>query len=667
MAENKKQLLITIGAALGSSFNTVISGSTSKLKSVGAAIKDMEKQSLLGASSLNKLKYQYNSLLGSINRRQEIIQKRGFYRSQIMEMIALGASLAVPIRSAMKFEDSLAKIKAVVNFSEPEGLKKLGETFNKMSQEVPVTADNLAIIASIGGRFGVAAKDLATFSQEVGKTAIAWRAPVEETAEKVGNLMKVFNVSTAQLPQYFDAINYLGNKTGATADNILKAVNRASDGISNFKLSIPQAAALTSTIMSFGEGAEQAGSAVGNMLQKLSNAKQLGMPAQKVLHSIGLTAAALPKMIADNPQKVLTQLFEGFSKLKAEDRSSALYAIFGRGTSKTVGKVIENLELYRKNLQLISDQSAYKGSRDEDYNIVASETKSQIQLLQNSFSTLSKEIGFSLLPALKSVLSTINSILSPIVSWMGKNKELTTTITTAVAGLITFRIAAFALGYASTFLFGGLNRLVIIFKGLRLGVSLLGVAFRSFLVWPMALATTAWAVWKNWDTVKTYLMKIWKPIEPHWEAFSLKMKELGVTDQIIASWTQVKNFFIQITNEIIDAWNRVQNFFLQIWNKISPIIDNITKPLSTLWSGAKSGIQKIGGLFTGSKAPSSQLKIPRELKPANSNVTRNQNNSFSITINAAKNDNAEAIANKVMNRVSDYSRTFLYDEVAEAI
>ena len=62
-------------------------------------------------------------------------------------MVALGASLAVPIRSAMKFEDSLAKIKAVVNFSEPEGLKKLGETFNKMSQSIPITADELASIA----------------------------------------------------------------------------------------------------------------------------------------------------------------------------------------------------------------------------------------------------------------------------------------------------------------------------------------------------------------------------------------------------------------------------------------------------------------------------------------------------------------------------------------
>ncbi len=685
MAENRKQLLITIGAALGNNFNAVISGSTSKLKSVGAAIKDMEKQSLLGASSLDKLKNRYNSLLGSMNRQQAIIQKRGFYRSQIMEMVALGASLAVPIRSAMKFEDSLAKIKSVVNFSEPEGLKKLGDTFNKMSQSIPITADELAIIASIGGRFGVAEKDLASFSKEIGKTAIAWGSPVEETAEKVGNLMKVFNVLTSQLPQYFDAINYLGNKTGATADNILKALNRSADGLANFKLSLPQAAALTSTIMSFGEGAEQAGSAVGNMLQKLSNAKQLGMPAQKVLHSIGLTAAALPKMIAEDPQKVLTRLFEGFSKLKAEDRSSALYSIFGRGASKTVGKLIENLELYRKNLQLVSDQNIYKGSRDEDFNIVASETKSQVQLLQNSFSTLSKEIGNSLLPTLKSVLTTINSILSPIVEWMGKNKELTTTITTTIAGLISFRIATFALGYALTFLFGGLNRLVIGLKAVRVGFTLANVACKGFLGWAFALATAAWAVYENWDTVKAFLMKIWEPIEPYWNSFKNTMTEYG--KHITKAWTVVKDFFSSIWNEvtpywdkfkskagelgitdgIINAWTKVKNFFLQIWNKISPIIDKITKPLSNLWDGAKSSVQKIGNLFSSSKSSSPQLKIPREIKPANSNITRNQSNNFSITINANKNDNPEMIANKVMNRVSDYSKTFLYDEVAEAI
>ena len=61
MAENKKQLLITIGAALSGGFNSVISGSTSKLKEVGNVIKNMERQLQIGQRKIER--YEAKSLL----------------------------------------------------------------------------------------------------------------------------------------------------------------------------------------------------------------------------------------------------------------------------------------------------------------------------------------------------------------------------------------------------------------------------------------------------------------------------------------------------------------------------------------------------------------------------------------------------------------------------
>lgn len=686
MAENKHQLLITIGAALSGGFNAAISGSTSKLKAVGSVIKDMEKQSLLGAASLDKLKTRYNSLLGSMNKQQQILQKRGFYRSQILEVAAMGAALAVPIKNAMQFEDSLAKIRAVVNFPEPDGLKKLGATLTEISQRVPKTADELASIAAIGGRFQVSLNDLPKFTEELAKTAVAWRMNSDEAAEKIGNLMKVFKIKSTELEPVYDVINHLGNLTGATADNILKAINRSADGLSNFKLQIPQVAALTSTIMSFGEGAEQAGSAISVMLQKLSMAPTLGAGAQKVLHQLGFGVNGLAELIQKEPQKVLDQFFDAVSKMDAKSRASGLNAIFGRGAAKTVGKLVDNLELYRHNLELVNDPNKFKGSRDADYGIVFDTAQSKLTLLTNNFGAFSREVGASLIPALNSIVDSINGVLNPIMQWMQRNKELTKTITTGIAGLIGFRIAAFALGYVATFLFGGWNRLVILFKGLRLALPLLGAAFRSFLGWPMALATVAWLIRDNWDTMKNFFLKIWDGVEPYWNAFKSIMDEYGITDGIVSAWTTVKEFFgsiwdsvspywdafankmkeWEIVDGIISAWTRVKDFFLKIWNSVSPIIDKIVKPISSLWDGAKSGLQKVGSLFQSDKTTTSALKIPQGMKPANS-VTRNQHNNFSITINANKNDSSETIANKVMNRVQDYSRTFLYDEVVEAI
>ena len=687
MSENKHQLLVTIGATLSSGFNSVVSSSTSKLKEVGNVIKDMERQSALSASALDKLKIRYNSLLGSVNKQQAILQKRAFYRSQIMEIAALGASLAVPIRSAIKFQDSLAGIKAVVNFSEADGLQKFGQTLLEISRRVPVAADDLASIAAVGGRFGVPIKELSTFSEEVAKTAVAWRANSTQTAERVGNLMKVFNLSTSQLVSYFDSINELGNKTGATADQILQAVNKASNGLVNFKLSIPQAAALTSTIISFGENAETAGAAVGTLLQRLSIAPKLGANAQKALRTLGLSSITLPKMIAEDPQKVLDKLFEGVAKLDSENRSSVLYSLFGRGASATVGKLVDNLELYRKNLGYVSDSKLFEGSRDNDYKIVSETTKSQIDLLRNTLSTFSNRIGTSLLPALQMVVYTINSILTPITKWMEKNKELTQSITTTIAGFISFRVATFALGYASTFLFGGLNRLTIAFKGIRLAMSLAGIAFKSFLGWSTMLATTAWLVWNNWDSVQKFFSDIWSTVEPHWNNFKKIIDDLGVTEKINLAWNAIKDLFTNLWNRVspvwdkfiekinalgivdpvLKAWEKLKSFFKGFFDEITPLWNKFTAPVSNLFNGAKSAVSKVKELFSKEESlTKAKLKMP-EMKRITPETLRNQNNNFNITINAVKNDDSESITNKVINRVSEYGKTFLYDQVPEVL
>ena len=762
MANNvSHQLTVAIGAALSGSFSSVTSGATSKIRAVGAAIKDMEKSSALSARSLDNLKLRYNSFFGSLNKQQAIIQKRAFYRSQIMDVVALGAALVAPVKAAMAFETSLSNIAAVVQFPEPEGLKKLGDTLTEISLRVPMTANDLAKIAATSGAFGVALADLPYFTEEVAKTAKAWRFTADETSEKIGNLMKTFNVSARELPKHFDAINHLGNLTGASADNILKAINRSGDGLANFKLALPQAAALTSTIISFGEGAEQAGTLVSGMLQKLSIAPKLGAVAQKTLRDLGLSAKVLPQMIAKDPQKVLGKLLEGFAKLAPEMRSVAMYSIFGRGPSKMVGKLVDNLALYKKNLQYVSDPKNFAGSRDVDYGIVFATAASKLDLLTNTFSAFGREIGASLLPTIGNVADSITSVLTPAMTWMAKNKELTKTITTGVAGLISFRIATFALGYASTFLFGGLNRLVIVFRGLRLGMALAGAAFRSFFkIGPLAFIGIAYTLYENWERIRDFFYGIWARVEPHWLKFKAILDEYGVTDKIVAgweatraffetiwnsaqihwlkfksildeygvtdkiiagwnvvkslfkniwnvaephwnnfklvlqeyavvdkilaAWTTVKDFFatiwsavvphwntfiekiksLNIADKIMASWQKLKTFFTGIWNDITPKWDAFTAPLSKIWDGAKSAVSSVGSLFSANESkPSITSKLPPLSGTKAVPVTKNQNNSFNITVNAPRARDAEEVAKLVANKMKNYSSSFLFDAV----
>lgn len=121
------------------------------------------------------------------------------------------------------------------------------------------------------------------------------------------------------------------------------------------------------------------------------------------------------------------------------------------------------------------------------------------------------------------------------------------------------------------------------------------------------------------------------------------MQELGFIDAIKQKWESLKDFF---------KW---------IFDYLSPIIDKISAPLSSLWEGTKNISSKIGNFFgNGRKSEVTKSKTLNlqglRKSVARPEVTRNQNNNFTINIQAAKNDNAESLANKVMNRVSDCGR-----------
>jgi TP901 family phage tail tape measure protein len=625
MSENKHKLWVTIGAALNSGFNAAVSKSTSKIKQIGGVIQNIEKQSVLSSRAVTTLKSRYGSLMETMNRQESILQKRSFYQSQIMGIVAMGAAFAVPVRAAMQFEKSLAGIRSVVNFKDKGGLQKLGEELTQLSRSIPVTVDELASIAAIGGRFGVAESELAGFSEEVAKTAIAWGSSITETSEHVGNLMKVFNVKNSELPKYFDAINELGNKTGATANNILTAINRSSDGLANFKLSIPHVAALTSTIMSFGEGAEQAGTEVGNMLQKLSIAPKLGADAQKVLHSIGLPSINLPEMISKDPKQVLERLLEGLAKLDPKDRSTAMYSIFGRGASKMVGKVVDNLALYKKNLKIVSDSMAYKGSRNGDYNIVLDTLDSKLKLLKNTITAFGREIGFSLAPSVTKLINQVMKVLNPVLNWMQKNKELTSTITSVIGGMIGLKIAFFTIGYASTFLFGGLNRIVMAFKGLRLGISLFGSALRMALFgWFGRLAVIGGTVSAgleevaddevrfNFDLLSDRVKKLFKTMKEDLipTVSVLKKQFSGVANtldkhlspefkELLSQWgVFIKNIGKSFSLIAVTAGRKVLPILEQVFATLGKWIGTSTKNLSGFFKDFNTGATQTTGTVT---------------------------------------------------------------------
>ena len=680
MPSDNKQLTITIGATLSAAFNSVISGSTSKLNQVGTVIKGLEKQSTLSATAIGRLKTQYNSLLGSINRQQAILGKRADYQSQIMDVIALGASLAAPINSAMKFESAMADVHKVVNYATEDGAKKLTNALKELSRTIPISVEGLAQITAAGGQLGVQEKDLTSFTTNVAKMSTAF----DMLPNEAGTAMATFDIPITKLTEVGDAINHVSNNSAASARLIVPALARAGGAARQFGLSAQQATAFVGTLIAMGKAPEVAGTATAAILQRLQTANKSGPKVAAAFRKVGMSVNVFTKLIGEDAQDALVKFFDLLEKVNKQERSSILVDIFGREYSGTIATMVGSLNTYRKQLDLIANPSEYAGSMEKEFTTRAATTENAVQLLQNSLSELSIALGDSLLPAVNGVVSSIKSVLQSITSWITANPELTKTITTTIAGLISFKLATFVAGYAATFLFGGLNRLLIVLKGLRLGLTLVGVAFKTFLGLPMALAAGAFAVWQNWEIVQSHLQNIWTVVEPHWQSFKTLMDKLGITAPIMNAWNSVKSFFTSIwesvepgwnnfiskikelsfVQQIINAWNQLKTFFKNLWDDITPNFEIITKPLSSLWNTVKNIMSEFGS-STKITARSGNLKLPNITQMA-PNSSRTQNNNFTINVQAAKNDDAETLSKKVVNRVSEFSKAFLYDSAEVA-
>ncbi|GHU23362.1 hypothetical protein FACS189472_16350 [Alphaproteobacteria bacterium] len=121
---------------------------------------------------------------------------------------------------------------------------------------------------------------------------------------------------------------------------------------------------------------------------------------------------------------------------------------------------------------------------------------------------------------------------------------------------------------------------------------------------------------------------------------------------IIANWEKVKEFFTTIWDSIKPIWEKFSNF-------ATGIFDKTTSPFSTIKSG-------IGSLFGSSdeKQKTESLKLPQILK---ANVSKNQNNSFNITVNATPDQNPTSIANSVSEKMKEFSGAFLYGPIGEVL
>lgn len=503
MANKKLNATITIGGAVSSSLKGAFGTVKSSVEQVGAAMAKLEREqrTLTNAiqtfgrqgKNVDSLRAKYAANVAAVDKlrtaterlkrvedaRQRNIDKREEYKSGIMGTVALGATIAAPVKAAIDFESTMADVKKVVDFDTPDGFKKMGQDIINMSKVLPMTANDIGKIVAAGGQSGIAAKELMTFAESAIKMGVAFDITADQAGQAMAEMRSAFKMNQQQVVVLADKINYLGNNTAASAKDIMEIVQRIGPLGEVAGTASGEIAALGATLRGMGVQNEIAATGIKNLMLSLTAGKAATKSQREAFARLGYSSTAVAKSMQLDSKKTMLVILKQVAKLRKHEQSAVLTQLFGKEVVGSIAPLLTNIKELEKNFDAVADKMKYAGSMEKEYQARAATTANALVIFRNQITALGITIGSVLLPAVNSVLQTVSPWIGKVTELAQAHPVVTKAIVATAGALITMRIATFAAGFAFTYLRGGALRVVGALAGARAQMALTAVSARA--------------------------------------------------------------------------------------------------------------------------------------------------------------------------------------------
>ena len=609
---------------------------STSLKAAGVDTKNLTSEQNRLGKALDILRQRQTALTAVENKRQANLSKRSMYRSQMMDVVALGTSLYGLVRPAVAFESAMADVKKVVNFETPQQVREMENDIKNLSKRIPLALDGLAQIVAAGGQLGVPREKLTEFAETAAKMSVAFSITADEAGQSMAKMSNVLQMPIDQMSKVGDVINHISNNIAATAPEIVEVNLRAGAMAKSFGLAYNEISALAGTFVSLGKTPEIAATAINMMASRLKLIPVSSGAAREAFDQLNISMAEYTEMVESGRGKdALMTVLEALKNVSGIKRSQIMKEMFGEQATRHLNSLVEGLDSLKSNLNLVANEADYANSMHKEFTTRSATTENNLQLLKNQISVLTTNIGSTLLPTINSVVGIFGKAASSLADFAEKHPTLIKYIGLAVTGMMSFKLATFALGYGFTFIKGGILSVISIFTRMRTAFSLLKLGFGGLI--PIIRSVGA-AIVSN-------------PI-------GLIITGIAVgAALIIKYWKPISAFFKRLFEPVVEVFKNVWNWVTNLWEKAKDIFSGIKEWIKDSWVG-KAWNWAFGSNEEQPKPPEigqtiiedTNVSNVKEIPPtavSNSSTQTNVSVNAPITINASAGATAEQIAQQV--------------------
>ena len=334
-----------------------------------------------------------------------------------LAVTALGGALVGSAQSAAAWQTSMTGVAKTTGLGGAD-LAELSDQLLTMSTNMPVAASGLAEIAQAGGSLGIAKEELAGFTEVAAQMGVGFEMSAEQAATAGAKILNAFGqeMDTENLRSLGSVVNAMGDSFAATEPQVLDFLNRASFLNTTMGQSIPQVAALGTTLVSAGMEAEVAATGIKSALNTLTSetSKTGGMTNWAKL--MGTDVDTLKEKIATDLNGTLIETANTIAAIEdPTERFQKAVQLAGTEGAPALLKLAGSAEDYAKALGMSNEEWENATSLQKTYDAQMSTVTSQWTIFTNTLSMASKELGTVMLPTISSALGTLTELTKAAV------------------------------------------------------------------------------------------------------------------------------------------------------------------------------------------------------------------------------------------------------------
>lgn len=361
---------------------------------------------------------EFQEELDKVTKASENLEKQLATISKVsgIAFAALTATAGLTVKAFIDIETALTGVAKTADLGKDE-LKEFEKQIESLALTLPVSQEQLINIAESAGQLGVTGvKNLTKFADTIAKLGVASDLEGQQAATVLTRILNVTGEGVETIDKFASVIVALGNSFAATESEIARVTNEVARNIGVFGASAAEAAALGAALRSLGIRAEGGGTAIGRAFQSIQTAiEDGGAGLDELIKLTGLTVDELRKQFSEDAIGVFQKFIVGLDGVAKSGGtvSKSLAALGLKSTEilKVLPVLAQNSDELARALAIANKETKNATALNDEAARAFETTASQLQILQNNFFNIAKQIGAEFAPVVKAAVGITTDFL----------------------------------------------------------------------------------------------------------------------------------------------------------------------------------------------------------------------------------------------------------------